>query len=41
MAKEIEFDPDLECAITLADFVSYAPSRGYIFIPTREIWPGN
>ncbi len=40
MAKEIEFDPDLECAITLADFVSYAPSRGYIFIPTREIWPG-
>jgi Bifunctional DNA primase/polymerase, N-terminal len=27
--------------IQLEDFVSYLPMHNYIFIPTREIWPGR
>jgi hypothetical protein len=28
-------------AVSLDDFVSYLPMHGYVFLPTRELWPGS
>src|SRR4051812_1522880 len=32
---------DAKGAIQLDDFVAYMPLHNYIYIPTREVWPGT
>ena len=28
-----------EIGVTLGDFLAYMPAHGYIFVPSRELWP--
>jgi hypothetical protein len=39
-AKQKASGRKLPTGVTVNDFVAYMPSHTYIYIPTREMWPG-
>src|SRR5215469_4028580 len=33
-------EPQLPAAVSVEDFYAYMPMHQYLFVPTRDLWPG-